>query len=90
MGIKIHFYNGAKTKAAWDPESPDFVDDWKPEERTVKCDDLALTFSQHLRLFGVVGEDGQKAEEVEIWTDDDLFAFDGVFYGDFAITCEEN
>jgi len=88
MGIRVRFFNGAKTKSAWDPASPDFIDDWKPEERTVECDDLTLVYSQHLRLFGVVGEDGQREEVVELWTDDDLFAFDGVFYGDLSITAD--
>lgn len=90
MGIRVRFFNGAKTKSAWDPESPDHIEDWKPEERTVECDDLVFTYCQHLRLFGVVGEDGQKVEEVEIWRDDDLFAFDGVFYGDVTITSGGN
>jgi len=90
MGIRVHFFNGAKTKTKWDPESPEFMDDWKPQERTVECDSTSLTYCQHLRLFGVVGEDGQKVEEVEIWRDDDLFAFDGVLYGDVTITSGGN
>ena len=90
MGIKISFFNGATSKSAWDPESPAFIDDWKPENRIVRCESVQVTYCQHLRLFGVVGDDGRKADVVEIWADDDLFVFDGVYYGDFNITCEEN
>ena len=85
--IRVRFFNGAKTKSAWDPKSPEFIDDCKPEERTVECDGVALTYCQHLRLSGVVGENDQEPTlEVEIWEDNELFFFDGVFYGDVEIT----
>jgi hypothetical protein len=84
MGIEIRFFNGARSQSAWDTESPNFVDGWKPEERTVRCESMSMTYAVHLRLHNVI--DGEKViEEVEVVIVDDLLVLDGVFYGDMFV-----
>ena len=78
--MKLHLFNGAKTKTAWDSDSPDFIDNWKPEEKTIKCDLVQVTYGEHLRVI-------LKEEEIlSIFWKDDLIEHEGVFYGDFIVT----
>ena len=80
--VIVRFFNGARSKTAWDSNHPEWIDGWKPEERIIECDSINLTYLTHLRLHGVEGED---EEEIDIWTEDGLFKLDGVYYGDIQI-----
>ena len=85
MGMTVRFFNGAKTKSAWDAESPDFIDDWKPEERSIRCQGVQITHGCHIKMRGYLDDD-----TLDLWYEGDFVVFDGVFYGDFEITCDEN
>ena len=78
----VTFYNGSKTKEAWNPDSPEFIDDWKPETLAVKCESLTVTYGSILCLWGVPSEDG------DFWRleiDKDGFVqINDVYYGDWS------
>ena len=77
--MKLHLYNGSKTKKAWDETSPHFIDDWKPEEKYIKCDAVQVTYRMHIKVY-------LKQEQIlELFWDGDLVKHEGVFYGDFSV-----
>ena len=78
----FRLFNGAKTKEAWNPDSPDFVDDWKPEELTIECEAVQVTYGHHVKL--VVGDDMVDFH----WSEDGFIEHNGVFYGDFIVENE--
>lgn len=89
--VDIHFFNGARTKSAWDDTSPDFIDDWKPEERTIRCERVQVTYGKHIKMYGVVDRRaaGEWIDLVDLWFDGSLVPFEGVFYGDFIIAADD-
>jgi hypothetical protein len=77
--MEIHLFNGAKTKDAWNEDSPHFIDDWKPESKTIKCDEVQVTYGQHLKVY-------LNSERImDLFWDDDLIEHEGIFYGDFIV-----
>ena len=76
----VTFYNGSKTKEAWNPDSPEFIDGWKPETLEVHCESLIVTYGDILRLFEVNG--------TETWSlniDKDGFVkINDTYYGDWS------
>jgi hypothetical protein len=78
--VKLRLFNGAKTREAWNPDSPKFIDNWKPEERVIKCDSVQLTYGCDLKVYQ--GDDVQYLE----LTIDGFVKYRGVFYGDFEVT----
>ena len=77
--LVFRLYNGAKTKEAWNPASPHFIDDWKPETLEIPCNYVQLTYGHHIK----------------VECDDELMTFfvdnhgyiehKGVFYGNFVV-----
>jgi len=80
----FHLFNGAKTKEAWNPESPEFIDDWKPEEHTIKCDAVQVTYCDHVKV--IAGDDLIEFH----WDKDGFIEHNGVFYGDFIVDVDTN
>lgn len=81
--LYFHLFNGAKTRAAWDESSPEFIDDWKPEERKIPCSAVQVTYGTCVHLY-----DSNANMLLELaWTaeDPDLLYLDGVWYGDFQV-----
>jgi hypothetical protein len=77
--LAFRLYNGAKTKEAWNPASPHFIDDWKPEMLEMPCDYVQFTYGHHI---SVECDD----ERVEFFVDNDGYIeHEGVFYGDFVV-----
>jgi hypothetical protein len=76
----LQLFNGATTKQAWNPDSPHFIDSWKPESMEVECDSVTVKFGTH-----ITAEIGDEANDYYI-SDDGLIEHDGVFYGSFAIS----
>jgi hypothetical protein len=82
--MQVNFFNGAKTPDAWDPKSPAYIDDWKPESQVVDCAGVQVTYGAHLKLFM---HDGEVKDF--FWSEKGLIELDGVFYGDFSIVVED-
>jgi hypothetical protein len=81
--VRLNLYNGSTTKEAWNPNSPEFVDDWKPEERVILCDSVQLTYGNHLKIYFSDGHvDDYPIDE------DGFLVVDKVFYGDFLVEKE--
>ena len=78
--VNLRLFNGAKTREAWNPESPEFIDDWKPEERVIKCDSVQLTYGCDLKVYR---DDDVQCLDL---TSDGFIKYRGVFYGDFEVT----
>lgn len=79
----LTLWNGADTKSAWDPESPDFIDDLKPRELKLKCDMVQVTYRDHIKIYT---DDNLMLDLV--WGTDGYIEHDGVYYGDFSVTPE--
>lgn len=81
--IELYLFNGAATRNAWNPKSPEFIDDWKPEERTITADHVQVTYATSVTLREWDGG----PELVYLFDEDDpgLLVVDGAFYGDFTI-----
>lgn len=80
--LLVHFYNGSKTKEAWDENSPHFIDDWKPESCDIECDMAQITYRDHVKIY-----DKEGADILSIfWSDDGFLEHDGVYYGDVSIS----
>jgi hypothetical protein len=80
----VRLFNGAKTKEAWNPNSPEFIDDWKPEELVIKCDAVQMTYGSHVKVH--VDDD-----MIEFfWDKDGFIEHNGVFYGDFIVDNDTN
>ncbi len=78
----MYLYNGAKTEAAWDSNSPEFVDDWKPEERQIEADAVQVTYGCHVKVY--IGD-----ELIDFWWGKNgLIFYEGVFYGDFTVSAK--
>ena len=75
----LRFFNGATTKQAWNPDSPHFIDSWKPESMEVECDSVAVNFGTH-----ITAQIGDDLNDYYI-SDDGLIEHEGVFYGNFTI-----
>lgn len=82
--MTLRLFNGAKTKEAWNPDSPEFIDDWKPEELVIKCDAVQMTYGSHVK----VRVDDDRIEF--FWDQDGFIEHDGVFYGDFIVDNDTN
>lgn len=81
MSVTLKLFNGAKTKEAWNEDSPEFIDDWKPEERDITgLAHVQVTYGCHVKL---MYEDGERREDFGF--EDDLLVCDGVYYGDFMV-----
>ncbi|MGN6186853.1 MAG: hypothetical protein ACTHQM_24730 [Thermoanaerobaculia bacterium] len=77
--LRLVLYNGSHTLDAWDPNSPAFIDDWKPKNRVIECDAVVMTYRAHLRVFR---DDVDTEYE---FTSDGILFVDGIYYGDFSI-----
>lgn len=75
----LQLFNGATTKQAWNPDSPHFIDSWKPESMEVECDSVTVKFGTH-----ITAQIGDDSNDYYI-SDDGLIEHEGVFYGSFAI-----
>ena len=80
----FRLFNGAKTKEAWNPNSPEFIDDWKPEELVIKCDAVSVTYGGHVKVY--VDDDMTDFH----WDKDGFIEHNGVFYGDFIADNDTN
>lgn len=78
--INIHLFNGAKTKDAWDENSPEFIDGWKPESRDIVADDIQITYRDHIKIY----HSNDRVVDL-FWSEDGYIELDGVFYGDVSI-----
>lgn len=76
----LRLFNGAKTKEAWNPASPEFIDDWKPHECFLHCTSVHVVYRDHIH----VDLDTGKMLDLH-WDKDGHIPYDSVFYGDFAI-----
>lgn len=81
--IKLVLFNGSKTREAWNPESPEFIDDWKPEEREIEAHHVQVTYATTVTLRDDI--DGNETVYEFNSEDPGLLVVDGVFYGDFSI-----
>jgi len=81
--MKLHLWNGSKTKKAWDMTSPEFIDDFKPEEAFIQCDAVQVTYGMHIKVHL------KQKRILELFWDDDLVEHEGVFYGDFTVGDED-
>lgn len=81
--VVFRLFNGAKTKEAWNPNSEHFIDDWKPEELCIECEQVQVTYGSHIKL----AVDGDLVEFS--WSDDGFIEHEGVFYGDFIVAPKE-
>lgn len=81
--LVFHLFNGAKTKAAWDENSSEFIDDGKPEERRIPCAVVQVTYGTCVHLY----DHYANMILALAWTekDPDLLFLDGVWYGDFQV-----
>ena len=79
--IQVRLFNGSKTRVAYNPESPEFIDDWKPEERFLLADWVVLTYGGTLRI-GLPNDDVLHL----VWYDDGLMHYDKVYCGDVSIS----
>lgn len=78
--VKVRLFNGAKTKQAWNPESPNFVDDWKPDETEILAESFQITYGHHMKIW--IPED-----MIELsWDSDGFIEYEGVFYGDVEVS----
>jgi len=81
--VTLRLFNGSKTKEAWNRDSPEFVDDWKPEARDILADAVQVSYGQTVT---VTIDDEQRL----YFFDGDLLDVDGVYYGDFEILSDED
>ena len=72
----VHLFNGSKTKDAWDPQSPEFIDGWKPEYHDFECEGAQLTYNTHLKVYP------KDAPAIFLDFDGEYIVHNGVFYGD--------
>lgn len=86
MIMILRLFNGATTKEAWNPDSPEFIDDWKPEELDIKCHSVQVTYGCHIK----VEVDGEDSRLEFFWTNDGFIEHNGVFYGDFIVEGTED
>jgi cell wall-associated NlpC family hydrolase len=78
--ITIHLFNGSRTKDAWNHESPEFVDDWKPETTEIKARAVQVTYRDHIKVYQGNGD------LLELnWDGDGHIEHEGVYYGDMEI-----
>lgn len=78
--VRLQLYNGSKTKEAWNPESPEFIDDWKPEECVIKAKAVQVTYGSHVNVYFANGQ------ELYLGYDGEGFLeYEGVFYGDLIV-----
>lgn len=75
----FRLFNGADTKEAWNPDSPEFIDDWKPKELRIECDTVQVTYRDHIHVY----KDDCLLEFH--WDEDGYLEHEGVYYGDFII-----
>jgi len=85
MTLILRLFNGSRTKESWDPASPAFIDDWKPEELVITCSSVQVTYGDHVK----VEIDGRDDRLELLWSHDGFLEHDGVFYGDFIVYCPE-
>lgn len=77
----LTLWNGAETKSAWDCDSPDFIDDFKPLELKLPCDSVQVTYRDHIKIW-----QGNEIMLDLVWDKDGYIEHDGVYYGDFTIS----
>lgn len=77
----LTLWNGAETKSAWDCNSPDFIDDFKPLELKLPCDSVQITYRDHIKIY----KDDEEVLDL-LWDNDGYIEHDGVYYGDFTIS----
>jgi hypothetical protein len=75
----FRLFNGASTKEAWNPKSKEFIDDWKPEELSIGCLSVQVTYGDHIKV-----DTGNDLLEF-FWDEDNFIEHNGVFYGDFLV-----
>jgi DNA-directed RNA polymerase alpha subunit len=76
----LRLFNGARTKEAWNPDSPEFIDDWKPHECFLPCTSVHIVYRDRIH----VDLDTGKMLDLH-WDKDGYIPYDSVFYGDFAV-----
>lgn len=76
----LRLFNGARTKEAWNPDSPEFIADWKPHECFLHCTSVHVIYRDYIH----VDLDTGKMLDLH-WDKDGRIPYDNVFYGDFAI-----
>ena len=82
----LQLFNGATTKQAWNPESPHFIDGWKPESMEVECDWVTVKFGTHITA-AIRNNFNDFIDFKDYYiSDDGLIEHDGFFYGSFAIS----
>ena len=82
--VKLKLYNGSRTKEAWNADSPEFIDDWKPEEREFVVKTVQITYGFHLKAYPE-GPDGDVMEMY--WDEEGFLHHDECFFGDMEVTC---
>lgn len=77
----LRLTNGAKTREAWNPNSPEFIDDWKPEEVELNVNSVRITYGDHIKVCLV------NNELLELFWDPGYndIEYEGVFYGDLDL-----
>lgn len=78
-GVVLRLFNGSRTKEAWNPWSPEYIDDQKPEERYISCDRVQWTYGCNIKVY--YGDE----QQVLPLTVDGFVLHEGVFYGDFVV-----
>ena len=76
--MKVTLYNGAKSKNAWNEDSPEFIDDCKPERTELQADFVQVTYGDHIKI-------GTRGHRLELFWHDGFIHHDGIFYGDFLV-----
>lgn len=85
--LKLILWNGATTKDAWNEKSPEFVDDFKPEDRVILCTEVQVTYRDHIKV--TLPDDGEGDDLLELfWSGDQFIEYDGCFFGDFTVQVE--
>lgn len=83
--LQIRLWNGATTRDAWNPDSPEFIDDFKKEERLLHAASVRVTYGSRIQMEDVDEFPDEKPFQVEWDDEDNLIELDGVFYGDIEI-----
>lgn len=82
MKAILRLFNGSKTKESWNENSPEFIDDWKPEEKLIPCDSVQITYRDHIKVYS----EKDNGHILDLyWTPDYFIEHEGVFYGDIDI-----